>query len=170
MTISPHLRLANDALSHQAKADVLPIAKPERRKKGPKGLARTRMEPKPSTLKHTKLGRTTEAQKERCSNQVCIVCGKWYGLCEPAHVVARGTPKVSDAAADDVRAVVPLCPGPEGCHRLFDEGKIDLLPHLEPAWRDSQEWAAGAVGLATAMRSITGEARLRAVPDDGELG
>ena len=26
-----------------------------------------------------------------------------------------------------------------------------------PAWRDSQEWAAGAVGLASAIRSITGE-------------
>ncbi len=69
---------------------------------------------------------------------------------------------MSPAAADDVRAVVPLCPGPDGCHARFDRDELDLLPHLEPAWRDSQEWAAGAVGLASALRSITGD-RMEAV-------
>ena len=156
--------------SSEVKSNVTPIARLEKKPKAAKGLKRSQMERKPSTLKQTKLGKTTEAQKERCANRVCIVCGEWFGLCEPAHVVPRGTPRVSDAAANDVRAVVPLCPGPDGCHRLFDEGEIDLLPHLEPAWRDSQEWAAGAVGLATAMRSITGEARLCVVSDDGETG
>jgi hypothetical protein len=91
------------------------------------------------------------------ANRVCIVCGYHFNECQPAHVVPRGHPKVSEDAANDVRAVVPLCPGPNGCHRLFDDGGIDLLPYLEPAWRDSQEWAAGAVGLASAVRSISGE-------------
>jgi hypothetical protein len=77
-----------------------------------------------------------------------------------AHVVPRGHPKMSQPMADDVRAVVPLCPGAKGCHRLFDCGEVDLLPYLEPAWRDSQEWAAGAVGLATAVRSISVERAL----------
>jgi hypothetical protein len=107
-----------------------------------------------SKLKRTPLGRCTPEQRERIESQVCIVCGEWFDACEPAHVVPRGHPKMSAVSADDVRAVVPLC---HADHRLFDEGKIDLLPYLEPAWRDSQEWAAGAVGLATAMRSITGD-------------
>jgi hypothetical protein len=156
MTLHPQARHGAAALSRQAKADVLPIAKPERRKKGPKGLQRSQMERKPSKLKQTPLGHTTPEQKERCANQVCIVCGSHFNACEPAHVVPRGDPKMSAVAADDVRAVVPLC---HEDHRLFDEGKIDLLPHLEPQWRDSQEWAAGAVGLATATRSITGGGR-----------
>jgi hypothetical protein len=154
--------------SSAAKSNVTPIARLEKKPKAAKGLKRSQMERKPSTLKKTVLGKTTEAQKERCADQVCVACGKWFGLCEPAHVVPRGTPKLSDAAADDVRAVVPLCPGLDGCHRKFDENRLDLLPHLEPTWRDSQEWAAGAVGLASALRSITGEAHLRVVSDDGE--
>jgi hypothetical protein len=102
----------------------------------------------------TPLGHCTLEQKERVAGQVCAVCGEHFDCCEPAHVVPRGHPKMSAVTADDVRAVVPLC---HADHRLFDEGKIDLLPHLEPAWRDSQEWAAGAVGLSSALRSITGD-------------
>lgn len=100
------------------------------------------------------LGHCTPEQKERVTEQVCVVCGKHFNACQPAHVVPRGHPKMSPVAADDVRAVVPLCPED---HRLFDGGEIDLTLHLEPAWRDSQEWAAGAVGLASALRSITGD-------------
>lgn len=62
---------------------------------------------------------------------------------------------MTEEAANDTRAVVPLC---FLCHRLFDDADLDLLPYLEPRWRDSQEWAAGAVGLASALRSITGGA------------
>ena len=108
----------------------------------------------PGPSRKTPLGHCTPAQKERVAEQVCCVCGAAFNACEPAHVVPRGHPRVSHVAADDVRAVVPLC---HWDHRLFDEGKIDLLPYLEPAWRDSQEWAAGAVGLATAYRAITGD-------------
>jgi hypothetical protein len=153
--------------SSEVKATVTPIDKPERRKKGPKGLARTQIERKPSKLKQTPLGHCTSAQKARVAEQVCVVCGEYWNECQPAHVVPRGHPKMSDVAADDVRAVVPLC---WVDHKLFDEGKIDLSLHLEPAWRDSQAWAAGAVGLASAWRSITGGAHLRVVSDDGEMG
>ncbi len=102
----------------------------------------------------TPLGHCTPEQKARVAEQVCIVCGGYFNACQPAHVVPRGHPKMSPVAADDVRAVVPLC---DEDHRLFDRGEIDLTPYLEPAWRDSQEWAAGAVGLASALRSITGD-------------
>jgi hypothetical protein len=153
--LSPHLRLGNDALSHQVDKGGA-IAKPEPRAKRLGGLKRR------AELARVELARspgpTTVApieQKARCADQVCIVCGGYFDACHPAHVIPRGHPKMSDTAADDTRAVVPLCPRD---HDLFDDGKIDLLPYLEPAWRDSQEWAAGAVGLATAMRSITGGA------------
>lgn len=161
MTVSPHLPLGSDALSREAKLGVVPVEKPERRKKGPKGLARSGSKPR-----KTPLGHCTEAQKARVAELACLICKNWAGSCQGAHVIPRGHPKMTREAADDVRAVVPLC---GVCHRLVDEGHIDLLAYLEPAWRDSQEWAAGAVGLATAMRAITG-ARLRAVSDDGEMG
>jgi hypothetical protein len=155
MRVSPHLRLHNDALSHQAKQGVTPIAKPERREKTPSRLKRTEMKRGSSNLKRGSCGRTTDAQKERVAGGACVVCRGYAGECHPAHVVPRSHPKMTEAAANDVRAVVPLC---FVDHRLFDEGQIDLLSYLEPGWRDSQEWAAGAVGLATAMRSITGGA------------
>ena len=139
------------AASSTVKADVVPIDKPEPRAKRHKGLKRTEMERKPSRLRKTLLGRCTDEQKERVANHVCIVCGLFFDRCDPAHVIPRGHPKVSADAANDVRAVVPLC---RRCHDEFDEG-MDLLPYLEPNWRDSQEWAAGAIGLASAYRAIT---------------
>jgi hypothetical protein len=93
--------------------------------------------------RYTPLGHCTQEQKERVRDRACIVCEQYAGQCHPAHVVPRGHYKMSRQAADDERAVVPLCPSD---HRLFDAGDIDLLPYLEPVWRDSQEWAAGAVG------------------------
>jgi hypothetical protein len=97
------------------------------------------------------LGHCTEAQKERVRDLACIVCEEHAGDCHPAHVVPRnGLPQ---EVADDVRAVVPLC---FKDHRLYDYGLIDLAPHLEPRWRDSVEWAAGAVGLWKALKYITG--------------
>lgn len=168
-------------MSH--KSGVMPIEKPERKEKAPRrplkavsekraqsgepiGLKRTELsrvserkrEEKPqaiSTLtRSTPLGHCTDEQKARVAEAACAVCRGHAGFCTPAHVVPRGHPKMSDEAADDPRAVVPLC---LSCHREFDEGAIDLTAYLEPAYRDSQEWAAGAVGLASALRSITGQ-------------
>jgi hypothetical protein len=111
--------------------------------------------PQRPSLKRTPLGRTTDDQKRRVAGLACIVCAEHAGHCHPAHVVPRSHPKMTDEAANSTRAVVPLC---FTDHRAYDDGKIDLLPYLEPAWRDAQEWAAGAVGLASAMRTITGGA------------
>jgi hypothetical protein len=155
MTLHRNARHGAEALSHQVKAGVVPIEKPAKREKSPSCLSRkSQMERRPSKLKHTPLGHTTDEQKLRVADKVCIVCGKWLNACDPAHVVPGGHPKMSDVAADDVRAVVPLC---RHDHNRFDDGENDLTPYLEPAWRDAQEWAAGAVGLASALRSISGE-------------
>lgn len=104
-----------------------------------------------SKLKRTPLGHCTLAQKERVRDLACIVCGEHAGHCHSAHVIPRGA--LPQEVADDVRAVVPLC---FEHHRLYDDGLIDLSSHLEPRWRDSVEWAAGAVGLWKAVRYITG--------------
>lgn len=140
-------------MSH--KAGVLPIEKPAKKEKAARQLSRSSsMKRSPSKLRRTPLGHCTDEQKARVAERACAVCRGHAGFCTPAHVVPRGHPKMSDEAADDVRAVVPLC---LACHGEFDEGAIDLTAYLEPAYRDSQEWAAGAVGLASALRSITGQ-------------
>lgn len=139
--------------SQEAKAGITPVDRPAPKEKAPSQLKRSQMKRRPSKLKRGPVGRCTDAQKARVIEHCCIVCGKHFNRCQPAHLVPRGHPKMSDAAADDVRAVVPLC---HEDHLSFDEG-MDLLPYLEPHWRDAQEWAAGAVGLATAVRSISGE-------------
>jgi hypothetical protein len=113
--------------------------------------------------RRSQLGHCTPAQRERVRGLACIVCGRHADSCHPAHVIDRGM--VGIEAADDVRAVVPLCPGPGGCHRAYDEGRLDLSPYLEPWWRDSQEWAAGAIGLFRAARRISGQ---RSIPESDE--
>jgi hypothetical protein len=153
MSISPHLRRGGESLSHQAKRGVAPVEKPVKREKSTRRLARrTTLAPTSSRLKATPLGHCTEEQKARVASLACIVCGEHLGHCHPAHVIDRAS--VNAEAADDVRAVVPLCPP---CHRMYDDGDLDLSPHLEPRWRDSLGWAVEAVGLFVALRRITGK-------------
>jgi hypothetical protein len=68
-----------------------------------------------------------------------------------------------------VLCVVPAC---RSCYRPYDEGRLDLLAYLEPAWRAQLADAVGHVGLIAALRRITGERhdgiigeRERCVPD-----
>ena len=42
--------------------------------------------------------------------------------------------------------------------RAYDSGELDLLPHLEPAWRAQLAHAVGHVGLIGALRRISGSA------------
>jgi hypothetical protein len=116
-------------------------------------LTRTSLKRKVSSQlrRRTALGHCTPEQKERVRDLACIVCGQHAGECHPAHVYDSGNVRIE--IANDVRAVVPLCPG---CHFEYDHGDLDLSPHLEPRWRDSLEWAVGAVGIFTALRRITG--------------
>jgi hypothetical protein len=100
--------------------------------------------------RRTPLGHCTPGQQQRVRGLACIVCGEYTGCCHPAHVIDRAI--VSREAADDERAVVPLC-FPD--HRAYDDGRLDLLPYLEPGWRDSLEWAVGAVGLLRALCRVT---------------
>lgn len=100
----------------------------------------------------TPLGHCTRAQKERVRDLACLVCALHAGECHPAHLIDRA--RTSKEAADDVRAVIPLC---ELHHRAYDGERLDLSPYLEPRWRDSIAWAVEAVGLFRALRRITGQ-------------
>jgi hypothetical protein len=50
--------------------------------------------------------------------------------------------------------VVPLCPR---CHRLYDDGAISILEHLEPHYRAELAYAVVLVGLVAAIERTTNE-------------
>jgi hypothetical protein len=107
------------------------------------GLKRT-----PSKLAKSPLGHCTPAQRERVRGKPCLCCGG-SAYVDPAHLIDRGT---APSAADNPRAVVPLC---RWCHQSFDDGDLDLSPWLEPRYREEVAWAVEAVGLFAALRRIT---------------
>jgi hypothetical protein len=41
-------------------------------------------------------------------------------------------------------------------HRAYDTGKLDLLPHLEPRWRNEIAQAVVHLGLISTYRRLTG--------------
>jgi hypothetical protein len=87
-------------------------------------------------------------QRRKVKGRACIVCRRG-GNCHPAHLVDR-----SLGGDDDPRAVVPLCPDD---HRAYDEGDLDLLPYLEPHFREEVAYAVELVGLMKALRRITND-------------
>jgi hypothetical protein len=84
-------------------------------------------------------------QREAVRDRACVVCRQ--GPCDPAHVIDR-----SIGGDDHPDAVVPLC---RTCHTAYDEGGMDLLPYLEPHYRDAQAYAVSLVGIARAYDRIT---------------
>lgn len=84
------------------------------------------------------------AQRLKCRDADCIVCGQ--PGCDPAHVIDRAL-----GGGDHQNDVVPLC---RGCHRAYDTGALDLLPHLN-GHRTEQAHAVRLVGLEAAYRRIT---------------
>jgi hypothetical protein len=90
------------------------------------------------------------AQREKVADQACIVC--WKGPCDPAHVVPRSL--APDRGGDPIR-VVPLC---RLCHTHYDQGVLDLLPHLNVmAWRHELAHAVlvHPGGIVGALERIT---------------
>jgi hypothetical protein len=97
-------------------------------------------------LQRTSSMAVTERQRAAVAGRVCIVCGTDRRI-DPAHLIPR-----SLGGCGEPRCVVPLC---RGCHRAYDRGELDLLPHLEPAWRAQLAHAVGHVGLLGALRRIS---------------
>jgi hypothetical protein len=80
----------------------------------------------------------------------CRVCGTSSVKLDCAHVVPRS--RLSPGPAEDPRNLVPLCA--VQCHPAYDQGRLDLLPHLS---RDEQAYAVELVGLEEARRYLTNE-------------
>ncbi len=83
-----------------------------------------------STLRRGKGFAASPAQREKVRGLPCIFCGREeseYLANDPMHIWPRGK-----GGCDHELCVVPGCreANGEGCHRLFDEGKLDILPAL----------------------------------------
>ena len=79
----------------------------------------------------------TDAQRAGVAGRACVVCGSDKRI-DPAHLIPR-----SLGGCGDPLCVVPAC---RRCHRAYDVGRIDLLPHLEPAWRPSSHTLSDTSG------------------------
>lgn len=86
-------------------------------------------------------------QRNKVKGQPCIVCLR--EPVDPAHVIDRAL-----GGCNDPLCVVPLC---RRCHDLYDNGKLDLLPMLEPRFRDEQAHAVGHLGIARAFMRVTND-------------
>jgi 5-methylcytosine-specific restriction endonuclease McrA len=85
--------------------------------------------------------------REKCDDEMfCRVCGRPDP--EAAHIIPRSQVKNGGEHPDNI---VPLC---RGCHRGYDEGRLDLLPYLT---RSEQAKAVELHGLIGALRRITNE-------------
>jgi len=100
-----------------------------------------------SSLQRTPSMVATDAQRAAVAGRSCIVCGTDRRI-DPAHLIPR-----SMGGCGDPLCVIPAC---RVHHRAYDAGELDLLPHLDPAWRAQLAHAVGHVGLIGAMRRISG--------------
>lgn len=98
--------------------------------------------------KRKPISAASSAQRKAVKDRACLVCAAQP--CDPAHVLPRG---VLTAGQDDERAVIPLC---RLHHSLFEEGKLDALPFLEPHWRDVLAFAVERYGLLRTLEQVTG--------------
>ena len=87
------------------------------------------------------------AQRAKVVGQGCVVCRQTKGI-TPAHLAPR-----SLGGCDHPDCVVPLC---WLHHRAYDTGELELLPHLEPRWRDEIAHAVLHLGLIAAVRRLRG--------------
>ena len=110
-------------------------------------------------LQRTPSMTATDSQRAAVAGRPCIVCGSEHGV-DPAHLIPR-----SLGGCGDPLCVVPAC---RSCHRACDSGELDLLPHLEPAWRAQLAHAVRHLGLIAALRRISGTRD--AEPEHGRRG
>jgi hypothetical protein len=121
---------------------------------------RTRLHARSTLRRKTPLTRpaspmATDAQRTAIAGLPCIVCDATSRI-DPTHLIAR-----SLGGCGDPLCVVPLC---RTCHRAYDTGRLDLLPHLEPNCRTQLAHAVGHVGLIGALRRISGTTAGRGLP------
>ncbi len=116
-------------------------------RKAPK--PKQQMRRSPSTQKRRPISAASSEQREKVAERACVVCREPH--CDPAHLIPRG---MLSEGQDDPRAVIPLC---RAHHDEFDHaGTLDLLPYLEPWWREELAFAVERVGLMATLRRVTG--------------
>jgi hypothetical protein len=82
----------------------------------------------------------------KVTGQACLICGR--RPVDPAHLVPR-----SLGGCNHPDCVVPLC---RPCHRGYDRGQLDLLPHLEPRHRAELAHALTHMPLIGVLTRVTG--------------
>ena len=87
-------------------------------------------------------------QRAKVAGRRCLVCNAATRI-DPAHLVPR-----SLGGCDDALCVVALC---RPCHRRYDHGELDLVAYLEAGHRAEAAHAVGHLGLAGALRRISGK-------------
>lgn len=107
--------------------------------------AGTRPRRRRSTLKQGKGFAASDAQRKKIEGLVCAGCGAEGNPSvpiDPAHLWPRGK-----GGCDHPDCVIPLC---RTCHRLFDEGKLELLERLAgtEAWAVEQAHPILAHGVS----------------------
>lgn len=87
-------------------------------------------------------------QRKKVKGQVCAAC--WGGPpCDPAHLCSRAA-----GGCDHPDCVIPLC---RRCHRMFDEGNLDLEGVLAlPAFRVERGHMAKHLSFALCLKRLRG--------------
>jgi hypothetical protein len=98
-------------------------------------------------LERVGLAPASRAQRDKVRRGACVVCGVRTAI-DPAHLVPRPL-----GGCDDARCVVALC---RLHHRAYDRGALDLVPFLEPRFRAEAAHAVEHLGLAGALRRLSG--------------
>jgi hypothetical protein len=109
-------------------------------------LRRTGRLRRTTSLRCARIAPASEPQRAKVAGRACIVCGG--RPVDPAHLVPR-----SLGGCDDPECVVPL---DRRCHRAYDRGELDLLPHLERRHRAELAHAVVHIGLLCLLRRLTG--------------
>ncbi len=94
-----------------------------------------------------RLAPASSAQRDAVRGLACIVCGARSDI-DPAHLVPR-----SLGGCDHPLCVVAPC---RMHHRAYDRGRLDLVPYLEPRCRNQAAHAVTHLGLAGALRRLSG--------------
>jgi 5-methylcytosine-specific restriction endonuclease McrA len=96
-------------------------------------------------MRRTRVTPASQEQRAKILTEACLVCVRRSA--DPAHLVPR-----SLGGCDEPACVVPLC---RRCHRAFDRGQLDLLPHLEPRFRAELAHGLLHLGLLGLLRRVT---------------
>ena len=118
----PNARAAARSAPSQRKKPLQRSSPPERRTplERSANLVRKQRLARKAKPKRRTISPASPNQKAKIKGQPCVVCGK--PATTPMHLWSRGK-----GGCDDPLCVLPAC---WHCHRAYDTGKLELLPHI----------------------------------------